>query len=253
MSSASMPRILITRPAGQQENFVIRCQQLGYHVSHLPCLKIIARPVETQILLQKRAAHEAVLFTSANAVRHAHALAPLPWPEILVHAIGAATANCLQAHGQAVALQPQSPFNSEAYIAQLEQRTPASLLIIKGLGGRNLIQTHLSAASWQVDTIDVYDRVIPTLNPQLIDSVFRPARPDIISVTSDEILSNLCQLCVSHQSAMFMTPLVVNSERCATLASELGFMADTLVAIPAGDSGQLECLAQWKNTLAKRT
>ena len=253
MSSASMPRVLITRPAGQQENFAIRCRQLGYDVSHLPCLRIIARQVEKQKLLQSSCAHEFVLFTSANAVRYTHAILPLPWPATLVHAIGAATAKCLQAHGQAVALQPQSPFNSEAYLAQLEHRTPASLLIIKGHGGRDLIQTRLSAAGWQVDTIDVYDRVVPTLNQQLIDSVFRPVRPDIISVTSDEILANLCQLCMSHRNAMFMTPLVVNSNRCATLASELGFMADTLVAIPAGDSGQLECLKQWKKTLAKRT
>ena len=246
-----MPRVLITRPAGQQQDFTVRCRQLGFDVAHLPCLMIVARRVDKQLLLQKRAAHETVLFTSANAVRCAHAIDPLPWPATAVHAIGAATANCLQAHGQAVALQPQPPFNSEAYLAQLEQRTPASLLIIKGSGGRNLIPTHLSAAGWQTETIDVYARAAPALSQQLIDSVFCPAPPDIISVTSDEVLTNLFRLCSSHREAMFKTPLIVNSERCATLADELGFVAGTLVARPAGDSGQLECLDRWKTSIAK--
>ena len=245
MSNASKPRVLITRPAGQQHHFAIRCQQLGFDVSHLPCLTIVARQGEKQQLQKLRAAHETVLFTSANAVRCAHAIESLPWPAVAVHAIGDATANCLQAHGQAIALQPQSPFNSEAYLAQLEQGTPATLLIIKGYGGRDLIQTRLSAANWRVATIDVYDRVIPTLSQSLIDSVFRPAAPDIISVTSDEVLRNLHQLCSLHRSVMYKTPLVVNSERCATLARKLGFLGETLVAIPAGDSGQLECLSRW--------
>jgi len=245
MSSTNVPRVLITRPAGQQQDFAIHCKQLGFDVCLLPCLLITARHIDQKELQQLRSTHETVLFTSANAVRCAHAIVPLPWPDTLVHAIGAATANTLQTHGQAVHLQPQSPFNSEAYLAQLEQQTPTSLLIIKGQGGRGLLQPHLSAAGWQVNTLDVYDRVMPTHSPQLIDAVFTPAQPDIISVTSDEVLKNLYQLCTLHRDAMLTTPLVVNSERCAKLARELGFTAETLVAVPAGDSGQLECLDQW--------
>lgn len=249
MSGTSMPRVLITRPAGQQQDFAKHCRQLGFNVSLLPCLQIVASQVEQQKLLQMLSIHEAVLFTSANAVRCAHAIAPMPWPANQVHAIGAATANCLQEHGQTIHLLPRSPFNSEAYLAQLAQHEPGSLLIIKGRGGRNLLQPHLSADGWQVDTLDVYERIMPTLSTQQIDEVFNPAHPDIISVTSDEILKNLYQLCLSHRDAMIKIPLVVNSERCATLASELGFTAEMLVAIPAGDSGQLECLDRWKQRL----
>lgn len=246
MDSSSMPRVLITRPAGQHQDFAARCKEIGFDVSLLPCLQIVARPVEQQLLLQKRDAHEAVLFTSANAVRCAHAIAPLPWPATKVHAIGAATAQCLQAHGQSVCLQPQSPFNSEAYLAQLEQQTPASLLIVKGQGGRGIIQPRLLSAGWCVDSVDVYDRVTPALSPQLVNAAFSPVPPDIISVTSNDVLKNLYQSCLDHRSTLINTPLVVNSERCADLARELGFMAEMHVAVPAGDTGQLVCLQRWK-------
>jgi len=158
MSSHSVPSVLITRPIGQQQDFALRCTKLGFDVSLLPCLLIVAIPVSQQSLLTLLSTHEAVLFTSTNAVRCAHATLPLPWPDTVVHAIGAATASSLQNHGQAVHLQPQTPFNSEAYLSQLEQQTP-----------------------------------------------------------------------------------------CASLACELGFSAETLVAMPPGDAGQLECLDQWKN------
>lgn len=247
MSSHSVPSVLITRPIGQQQDFALRCTKLGFDVSLLPCLLIVAIPVSQQSLLTLLSTHEAVLFTSTNAVRCAHAILPLPWPDTVVHAIGAATASSLQNHGQAVHLQPQAPFNSEAYLSQLEQQTPASLLIIKGEGGRGLIQPRLVAAGWKVNTLDVYRRVIPSHSPQLIDAVFAPTQPDIISVTSDEILKNLHQLCQPHWGTLCRTALVVNSERCASLACELGFSAETLVAMPPGDAGQLECLDHWKN------
>lgn len=189
-----------------------------------------------------------MLFTSANAVRFAHQLCPLPWPDKQVHAIGTATEKALVKHQQTLARPPQPPFNSEAFLDQISDDRPGSLLIVKGLGGRDLIQSQLIDCGWQVSSVAVYERQLPVVSASTVDAVFDKTAPDIVSVSSNETLGNLWTLCQQHTSRLKLIPLVVNSERCAQFAKELGFQRTTLVANPAGDEGQLACLAQWKMT-----
>ncbi len=241
----SMPVVLITRPEGQHLTFAEQSRQLGFSTALLPCLEIHHRPGSAHELQQLRDAHDIVLFTSANAVHHAHRILPLPWPNKDTHAIGSATARVLSNMGQEVTVTPKSPFTSEAYMTQLRLRIPESLLIVKGVGGRKLIQTELKSLGVRVAAIDVYERCRPCVDPTVIDSLFVDP-PDIICVTSDEILSNLWDLCSAHAHSLMKIPLVVNSQRCAELAIKLGFKADSiLLADPAGDTGQLRCLQQW--------
>ena len=248
-STCQTPVVLITRPEGQQLAFSQGCRKLGYCVALLPCLEIIPRRTDPTLLDQLLNSHGTALFTSANAVRHTHRVKPFPWPGQQVHAIGAATAQVLSQHNQPLALVPQAPFNSEAYIEQLTHEQPDSLLIIKGNGGRELIQTQLAAHGWQISTIDVYERVRPNVPANDIDALFTVSPPDIISVTSDEVLTNLWHLCHNWATVLVNIPLVTNSQRCAQLAKELGFQSAIIVAIPAGDKGQLLGLADWKKNV----
>lgn len=249
------PRILVTRPMGQHENFARACAELGFAISHLPCLAI--QPLhpsahDASPWLQSSAVmstqFETVLFTSVNAVNFAHQLLPLPWPEISVHAIGAATARALKSHDQPLAMAPEAPYNSEAYLLQLQRLAPSRLLIIKGVGGRGHIHSHLNDLSWHVETLDVYRRTLPAINRESIDAVFQPDVPDIISVTSNETLENLLLLADDHRELLLQIPLIVNSQRCADLALSRGFIEPARVADPAGDSGQLMQLERWQDT-----
>lgn len=242
------PVVLITRPEGQQLAFADGCRALGYTIALLPCLQILPCRVDQDQLDTLLATHNTALFTSVNAVKLAHEQRPLPWPDHQVHAIGGATAKALEHLQQPVTLVPQAPFTSESYLEQLAHQPSGSLLIIKGCGGRDLIQSRLTARGWHVGSIAVYERVLPNIDSQTIDTLFVNCVPDIISVTSNETLTNLCKLCSSYKDTLTSIPLIANSQRCAQLASELGFRHTTLVANPAGDQGQLACLAHWKKT-----
>jgi len=242
------PVVLITRPQGQQQAFSQACTDLGFCVLHLPCLQIRPYTIDPHYLDDLLDTCDAILFTSANAVRLTHRARPFPWDGRQVHAIGAATARVLGELRQAVALVPQAPFNSEAYLQQLAEKTPGSLLIIKGHGGRDLIESTLVARAWRVNTLAVYERIPPEIPRDVVDAVFNVTPPDIVSITSDEILINLWQLCRHHADSLRQIPLVLNSQRCAQLSTKLGFRGEALVANPAGDQGQLRCLSHWKAT-----
>lgn len=242
--------VLITRPSGQHEQFSQACKALGFVVSHLPCLAIegIAnRSLRGDIIAQANS----VLFTSQNAVEHAHAQLPLPWAGVAIHAIGPATAKALRSKGQTLASEPNAPFNSDAFLTQISTHPPERLIIIKGQGGRTLISETLMLAGWHVHTLDVYKRRQPEISPVLVNDIFRTSVPDIVSVSSNETLSNLITLVGSNQASLLRLPLVVNSERCAVLAVQLGFQHRALIAQPVGDQGQLRQLKLWlQNTLA---
>lgn len=240
------PVVLITRPQGQHIAFAQQSQELGFATALLPCVEIQHCHNAEDDVRKLTQTHDAVLFTSANAVRHAHIIQPLPWPDIDTHAIGVATARLLADFGQCVTLPPKEPYNSEAYLAQTKGDLPDSLLIIKGTGGRALIETQLRQEGVDVNTLDVYERCKPCVHADIISDLF-VVPPDIICVTSDEILITMWQLCSAYSHVLVNIPLVVNSQRCANLALELGFnQSSILVANPAGDGGQLSCLQQWK-------
>ncbi len=247
----SRPRVLITRPIDQSEPFATLCQSAGFSTTLLPCLEILPVVVAPTTLDAQRNRAEHVLFTSVNAVKFAHAIRPLPWPNCIVHAIGSATASALRNHGQQLFDDPRPPYNSESFLQQLSTVEPAHLLMIKGVGGRTLIPSYLLERGWQVSSADVYRRQLPNIPNGQIDELFTMKPPDMVSVSSDQVLSNLWQLCSQYQHVLSKLPLIVNSQRCASLALELGFVHQILVADPAGNEGQIEILCNWRLTATK--
>jgi uroporphyrinogen-III synthase len=246
--SKPLTTILITRPMGQQQTFAASCRMLGFRVAHLPCLAI--EPLfDDQLSAELVNQTDSVLFTSKNAVLHAHHTYPLPWPGTVVNAIGPATTAALVALNQSVKLTPKSPYTSESYLQQLESLPPQKLLIVKGLGGRTLIADHLRKLGWAVQGLDVYQRCLPAISPESVAELMQNSAPEIISITSNEALQNLKILAVNHWDTLSKLPIVVNSERTATLAQSMGFEQLALVARSAGDEGQLEQVKLW---LSKR-
>ena len=241
---SSSAHVLNTRPSGQHLAFTRSLEALGFTVSHLPCLAIRGLPGHQ--LEKDPAAHfDFVLFTSANAVRFAHAQHPFPWRKLAVHAIGAATASALQTLHQPLAMQPLPPFNSEAYLAQIAPLPPARLLLVKGEGGRGLIASQLRAMGWQVSSMDLYRRELPVIDAVMFTRTFSHSPPDIISITSNESLDNLVTLAGEFLPVLLKIPLVVNSQRAIEQAMGLGFLHIPLLANPPGDKGQIEAIRQW--------
>ena len=243
--SITKPRLLVTRPRHQQQAFIQHSEALGFEAISLPCLDIL--PLHFEITLAELQAHELVLLTSRNAVDFVHRILPLPWPDTAVLAIGPATAHALQKLGQTLIRTPVAPYTSEAFLAWLSTRpVPASLAIVKGADGRQLIETTLRERGSRITPIAVYRRVMPVLNNADKHRVFVDSRPDVISVTSDNILRNLVEIAgPEYTAALFHLPIIVNSDRCAGLAARLGFKQAAIVAHQPGDAGQIEALRLW--------
>lgn len=242
--SQPLSTILITRPLGQHQAFAASCSELGLRVTHLPCLTI--EPLwNDQLFVELLEQTDGVLFTSRNAVVHAHKQWPLPWPGSWVNAIGPATTAALAALKQAVTLTPIPPFTSESYLQQLASLPPQKLLIIKGSGGRTVIADHLSDLGWRVQGLDVYQRCLPKISRESVTRLIQGSAPQLISITSNEALQNLKILAHNHWDTLSKLPIIVNSERTATLAQTMGFEQAALIAKSAGDEGQIDQVKLW--------
>jgi uroporphyrinogen-III synthase len=86
------------------------------------------------------------------------------------------------------------------------------------------------------------------MTPTNVSDLLQDSEPNLVSITSNESLQNLKTLANEHWSSLIKLPLIVNSERTATLAKSMGFELPALVATSAGDQGQLEQVRLWLST-----
>ena len=218
------------------------CQQLGYNTTHLPCIEISATDGTPDFEAVDTA--DLILFTSVNAIDYAHQLRPLPWPAKAT-GIGNVSTAWLAKLGQQQIQQAVPPFTSEGFVDSLKQSDIRNLVVIKGDGGRTVIQTACAELNIGCTTLEVYRRTLPNHHSDDIDTLLTSNPPTIICATSNEVLHNLLRLVPKQLKPQLLSlPLVVNSERSVALARKLGFSAHVQVADPPGDAGQLQALRQ---------
>ncbi len=248
--------ILVTRPASQAAAI---CQQLGRMGAVVACLPVIeiAPPVakdKARAALQEIDKYDNVIFVSCNAVLWAWRLLPTlavsPWSQCRIGAIGQQTAAALAAHGLAVDDVPTQGFNSEQLLAlstmQAAEVRGRKLLIVRGQGGRTLLAQTLRQRGADVAAAEVYHRVCPSpaaAQALIQQQAFKPL--DVIAITSCEGLHNLLHL-LQSPAWLFTTPLLAGSQRIASVACQLGFNADVIVAANPSDHAMLSALSDWR-------
>jgi len=247
-------RVLVTRPRHQQAAFVRLLDAAGATPVPFPCIDIESLGHQAQTNLARARDADLLIFTSVNAVEETHRCGVLPLGrafEGTILAVGKATAARLAELGTPVYKAPQPPYNSESLIELIrtELNNLQNVAIIKGEGGRELLNETLHESGKKVDLIDVYRRKAPVVNQQEVNTVFLPSGPDIVSITSNATLQNLVLMAGdSFADPLLNLPLVVNSQRNAELAHTLGFQSHVLIAKEPGDQGQLEALNYWNRS-----
>lgn len=249
-------KVLVTRPQHQQNPFVEMLESAGAQAISLPTIEIAPLATRATEKLAQLASSSGsptlLIFTSINAVNYANQAYPMPWQSThSALAIGKATAHRLEALGMPVAYPPRSPYNSEACLELIEENWEnlQNVAIIKGEGGRTLLQDSLREQRKTVEFIDVYRRILPHTGEETVNSVFLNSEPDIVSITSNESLRNLVLLAGDRfAEPLKLLPLAVNSERCARLAKALGFKSRVLIAQTPGDQGQFEAINLWNRS-----
>lgn len=251
--------ILVTRPEPQNIKLKQLIEQEGGKAILFPMLEIV--PVTNN----SKATHQLstknhwdwIIFTSANAVNYAlkicHNQLPLS-SRTQIAAIGKATAKALQTKHIKVDLIPQQS-NSEGLLQSLNMQlnNKSRCLIVKGEGGRSLIRTELANTGVNVETVDVYRRRRPELNPASLLNQWRSGQIDYVTVNSVETLTNLVQIIGTTGLTLLKETMLITISKRVQQAAENIELSKTITAIETSDNGIIETLVKLQNNSLKNT
>lgn len=237
--------VLVTRPAQQARGLIEGIAQLGGEPIAFPTLEIV--PIECA---QISAAYDLVVFTSSNAVEHGVAVCG-SLAACRLAAIGPATAAALSSRNLAPAVVPAALANSESLLAHPDLRIEdvRRALIVRGAGGRELLREAFEARAIHVDVIEVYRRVLPSYEPQVVAQLeqrWAEGEVNVVTATSFDALKHLVMLLTPDgRSLLGRTPIVVASERIRELAQAEHLGHEFLLAGGADDSSIIGTLTHW--------
>lgn len=241
--------MLVTRPLPQATVLGQKVAARGAVALLLPAIEI--RPVEASY----SGSQDLLIFVSVNAVEHGVRLIDKT-AVTSIAAIGKATAAALRDAGMPPNIVPPAGFNSEALLAhpQLQLAAASRVLIVRGRGGRELLQETFSSLGCHVETLDVYERVVPVIDERQrneIETLWATQGIDVVTATSVETLDNLLAL-LSEQGRILLaaTPLVVAGPRIRQAAIDRGLRGEIIVASGADDDSIIGAVSHW-HTRAK--
>ena len=246
--------VLVTRPQHQSDGLCALIESAHGRPVRFPAIEIRG-PAD------KRAAREALagagdadllIFVSANAVQYAYPLLPEQLPlDIQIAAVGSATAHTLSEHGLEPTLVPER-MDSEGLLAlpELQEIAGRSVYILRGNGGRELLQQTLHARGADVHAIEVYRRELPQRRTAATNLVHGWEQlVDVVIATSNAILDNLFTLLGdAGAERLRTTPLIVVSRRMAEHAAQCG-CEHIHVANSARDRDLLQSLCELESSL----
>jgi uroporphyrinogen-III synthase len=147
---------------------------------------------------------------------------------------------------------PAEGADSEALLAlpQLAHMTGQRVLIVRGTGGRDLLQEAMSARGAQVQYAEVYTREPAHPSPQLqteVERLWRQGGISVYTATSVELLDALVGIVTPRcRELMDSTALVTGSERVAAAAGRLGLGSPILLADSPEDAALIAALVRWR-------
>lgn len=223
--------VLVTRPKHQAQNLTQLLQNQAAEAVLFPTLDIVATDNKQAIqsTLKNLEKFKWLIFISANAVNFAVQANGGKIPALSqtqCAAVGLATAKSLTELGYSVDLVPEHGFNSDALLAmpQMQDVAGQQILIVRGVGGRDLLATALTARGARVDYLEVYKRSVPQLDCTPVLNRLKQGKLDIITATSVEALQNLLGLLgTENHKLLFHVPLIVVSDRIKEVALGMGF------------------------------
>ena len=249
--------VLVTRPELQALSICRLLEIEGAATFRLPALEI--KPLkDRRALAQQLGALEnfdVIVFTSANAVRFGVSFLDQK-RDLALAAIGPATARALNQAGYRVAINPSGGFDTEGLLShsRLEHVAGHRILIIKGSGGRQLLQQELTRRGATVLSADVYERVPARPTAALLGMVeqrFAAGELHVVMATSLEAGAALLQLAPAALRAEFeRAHWLVPGERVASGLRELGLQAPILQAESAEDQALVAALVRWRSSVS---
>jgi len=248
-------KILTTRPDALAERLVLPLQAAGYQVSNVPLLAIKSLPLKAQ---QKQWLLDLDLFQRVIVVSPSAANVLLDiledyWPQLPLgvswYTVGQGTKLTLQQAG-IDALCPEQGDKSEDLLQHKDLQILAGekILLVKGIGGRNLLYESLTSRGASISVLSLYERVKPRLNPQQLEQLVAGDHQVLIITSGDALTQYMAFLKAKFADTLTLKNqldrcwLLVPSYRIEKQARQLGFNS----VINTGGAGSEAILAAIK-------
>jgi uroporphyrinogen-III synthase len=243
--------VVITRPRDQAHELIDRVKAAGGRPIAFPALEIVdaAESRALRALVDRLDTFDLAVFVSPTAASRGLNLVRRrrEWPaQLPIAAIGKGSARELQRLGVARVLVPQAGADSEALLAmaELADMHGRSVVIFRGVGGRELLGDTLTSRGATVEYAECYRRTRPQADVQVLLRAWTQGQIHAVTVSSGEGLSNLFDMLGTlGRHWLRKTPLFVAHERIAARARELG-IAEVVVASPA-DAAMVGAIARY--------
>lgn len=243
--------VVVTRPAHQAQRLVRLIEAAGGRALLFPAIEI--RDVEDSgplnAVIDRLEEFDLAIFVSPNAAHKAMeriaARRTLP-AGLLVAAIGGGSRRALARHGVKDVIIPERGFDSEALLAHPGFREVAGrrVLILRGVGGRELLGQELAARGAHVEYAECYRRVRPELDVAPLLAAWRRGELHAVTASSSEGLRNFHEMIGEEgRERLRATPLFVTHPRIAEAARRIGLHSVRVTA--PGDEGVAAALAEY--------
>ena len=217
-------RVLNTRPADQGLQLSQAISEAGGLSIALPALIIEPTADDWLKKLPILEKIDQAIFISANAGNYFFAkLNGQSWPiNIQNIAIGKASSTALSNWN--VRIDHVPPISDSEHLLQLDSLQEVSdktILLVKGEGGRPDIADTLRRRNAHLISLEVYRRVLPKTDQQLLHLLWHDDLVDIILFTSQQAIQNIVMLFAVNKYAhswLCKTPCLVISNRLAEAA-----------------------------------
>jgi uroporphyrinogen-III synthase len=220
----------LTRPAQQAGVLQAALEAQGARVFCLPLLEIVpVSPKREQLQhLKDLDRYDLVVYISSNAARFGLERILEWWAQypvgLLNVAVGSGTAAVLLEQGLEVSY-PLERMDSEGMLAlpELADIQGKRALIVRGVGGREVLADGLRARGCAVDYVELYERIAPRHPVDYLAHCLEALPPDAVVISSAEAMDNLKELFLAVGDEWQELPLFVASERLRLHARQLGF------------------------------
>lgn len=228
--SSSLPlknkTILVTRPEDTAGSLLMRIKQAGGTALHYPVIRIgdIDESESLTSIINHISSFDIAIFISPTAViKTLDKIKALP-KNLTLAVIGHSTKAMLEKFGYLAQIIPDD-FNTESLLLhpalQQAQIVNKSIVIFRGIGGRELLGDTLAQRGSKVTYAETYQREINPLSSLTADQL---TTIDAVTISSNEGLQNLYDLTNNACKPLLTAlPLIVPSTRAYDLASDLGF------------------------------
>ena len=197
-------RVLVTRPADQSGEMVSALRELGAEAVVVPMIRLAppADLAELDAALGRLAGYDALLFTSANAVRFFAARAEEIGGSILKDAppiacVGPITAEAARSAGFSVALVPSDRCDAGGLLEAVSKRwSPRGrhYLLPQAEAARPVLAEGLREGGARVDQLTVYRTLAAKVDADALRGQLRDHRLDAITFTSPSTAEHFAAL-----------------------------------------------------------